>query len=79
MSTLLQADIFFFISSIGVVLATVAFIVAAVAVTQAAREVRMFVASIRTEFEELREERRRAASRIRFFGRWMRNIIDEYN
>lgn len=77
MSTLVQADIFFFISSIAVVLVTVAVLVVAYHVVKTVREIRRLIGSVREEVDALRDQRKRIALSVRFFRKWAANFISE--
>lgn len=77
MPTLVQADIFFFISSIAVVLVTAALLIVAYHVLKVVREIRALIGSVREEVEALQARRRQIVLSARFFRKWASNFISE--
>jgi hypothetical protein len=77
MSSLLKSDIFFVIASIGVIICTLAFIIAAYYLIQATREARLFIRSARLELEAFRTGRADVVKKVRFvatfIGRFLGN------
>lgn len=71
MDSLLEANIFFFITSIAVVLVTIALLVGLYFAIQLVREARRVVALVHSEVEGFRAQRRHLVSRVRFAGKWL--------
>ena len=72
MSTLLQADIFFFISSIAVIVITVAIGIAVYVIIKMVQEVRTLVRIVQSEVEAFSFKRQRMMLKARFAGKWLR-------